>query len=247
LIFSDPQPVPENIEDHYDLPAEDYWTNGDLAFSRGYYSSEIAAAKRLLPFAPGMKALDIGAGTGRGMKALELAGFDTWGIEPSKPFRDWAVSGNAVDPARIAHGVVEDARYAEESFDFINLGAVLEHFYSPSDVLRRSLAWLKPGGLLYAEVPSASWVIPRLINLYYRLRGVNYVTNLSPMHAPFHLYEFDIRSFLRHGAEAGYDVVEHHISVCEIINVPRVLHPLFQWGMERTGTGMQLHIWLRKR
>ena len=27
------------------------------------------------------------------------------------------------------------------------------------------------------------------------MRGTNYVTNISPMHSPFHLYEFGLKSF----------------------------------------------------
>jgi hypothetical protein len=60
--------------------------------------------------------------------------------------------------------------------------------------------WLAPNGQIYAEVPSARWLIGRMLNLAYRVRGIDYVTNLSPMHSPYHLYEFELKSFQRHGA-----------------------------------------------
>ena len=35
---------------------------------------------------PGMKALDVGAGIGKGILSLSHAGFDTYGFEPSTSF-----------------------------------------------------------------------------------------------------------------------------------------------------------------
>lgn len=114
---------------------------------------------------------------------------------------------------------------------------------------RRSnaLAWLKPGGIIQLEVPSSRWLIARLVNLYYRLRGTRFVTNISPVHGPYHLYEFGLRSFALHGDRAGYDVAENRYLVCSIPHVPRGVHPPLGWLMERTGTGMQLSAYLRKR
>ncbi len=85
---------------------------------------------------------------------------------------------------------VEDADFPARSFDFITFGAVLEHLYSPSLALSRALGWLRPGGIIQAEVPSSDHLLSKLLNFYFRLRGTNYVTHLSPMHPPFHLYEF---------------------------------------------------------
>lgn len=67
LIFADPRPKPEKLSDHYGLPPESYWTDPsrwELADS--YFAREIAEAKQLLNFTPGMTALDIGAGLGQG-------------------------------------------------------------------------------------------------------------------------------------------------------------------------------------
>jgi SAM-dependent methyltransferase len=247
LVYSDPQPVPFSMDDHYGVPPAEYWGAHALSFSPTYYAEEIATAKRLLGFKPGMTALDIGAGIGRGMAALQMAGFDVRGLEPSKPFRDYAVSAMNIDPDRISERTIEQAEFPANSFDFINFGAVLEHFYTPAGAIARAAHWLAPGGLLYAEVPSSKYLMPRLINAFYKLRGVNYVSNLSPMHPPFHLYEFGLRSFKQHGEQTGYEVVQAHYSVCTIRHAPRILHPFLRWWMEKTSSGMQLHVWMRKR
>lgn len=235
LIFSDPQPVPNRLSDHYGIPPEEYWS--ELYWPPDFFSHEIATAKRLLNFRPGMSALDIGAGTGEIMKALIRSGFDAWGLEPSEPFYERAV--NDVDPSRLQLATVEEAQF-EERFDFITFGAVLEHLYSPSLALRRAFDWLKPGGIVQAEVPSTKYLISKLVNVYLRLRGTTYVTHLSPMHPPYHLYEFSLDSF------RNYGLAEHSYQVCTIRHFPRFLHPPLRWWMKRTGTGMQLSVYLRK-
>ena len=35
--------------------------------------------------------------------------------------------------------------------------------------------------------------------------GTNYVTNLNPMHVPYHLYEFDLKSFEVNAKKLGYE------------------------------------------
>ena len=52
------------------------------------------------------------------------------------------------------------------------------------------MKWLKPGGIVHIEVPSKHF-INKLVNIYYRLIGTNYLL-ISAMHTPFHLYEFSL-------------------------------------------------------
>jgi SAM-dependent methyltransferase len=191
--------------------------------------------------------LDVGAGLGKAMKAMSSAGFDTYGFEPSAAFRAAAIKRSGIDEGRLALAAVEDAAYPEGYFDFISFGAVLEHLHSPSAALERALGWLKPGGIIQAEVPSSRWLIARLVNRYYRLRGTDFVTNISPMHVPFHLYEFGLASFEKHGCRTGYEVAEHRFMVCSIPHVPGALQAPLRWWMNLTDTGMQLSVYLKKR
>jgi SAM-dependent methyltransferase len=174
------------------------------------------------------------------MKSLAAAGFDTWGFEPSEPFRDYALA-QGIDSERLQLVPIETADYAPESFNFITFGAVLEHLFDPRTSLQKAMHWLKPGGIIQVEVPSSNWLIPKLVNAYFRLRGTNYVTNVSPMHSPFHLYEFTLRSF------RDFEVAESRIDVCQVVHSPRVFRPTLRRIMEYTGTGMQLTVYLRKR
>lgn len=246
LIYTNPQPIPYDIQDHYGIPPEEYWTKEYFTLDPAYFSYEINVAKRLLKAEGQLKALDIGAGLGKCMVSLEKAGFDTFGLEPSIPFREKAIEKMAIDPQRLKLGMLENLDYPDAYFDFITFGAVLEHLYNPAESIEKALKWLKPQGIMQIEVPSSGYLIPKMLNVYYKLRGTNYVTNLSPMHEPFHLYEFGLKSFEELSKKLPFEIAFHEYYVCNIYHVPKALHPLFRWYMQKSDTGMQLAVWLKK-
>lgn len=246
LIYSNPLPVPFNIQDHYGLPPEEYWKTTQFSWDESYFATEINDLKKLMPITHGMKSLDIGAGLGRTMKSLEKAGFDSYGFEPSEPFYQNAIAKMNIDPAKIKLGQIESLEYESNFFDFITFGAVLEHLYNPADSIKKALEWLKPGGIIHIEVPSSSHLPTRLINLFYKLSGTNYVSNISPMHAPFHLYEFSHLSFRQYATKLNYTIATYRYEPCEVLNFPKFSHPLLKFLMKKTNTGLQLIIWLKK-
>jgi SAM-dependent methyltransferase len=180
------------------------------------------------------------------MISLEKAGFDTYGLEPSKPFYERAISKMGIKPEKLRFGMIEEVTYAENLFDFISFGAVFEHLYHPARSLGKVLKWLKPNGIVQIEVPSSKYFISKLINFYFRLRGTNYVTNISPMHVPFHLYEFGLKSFEELGKRIGFKTEEHYYDVGQIDIIPKIFHPLLIKYMKWTNSGMQLTVYLRK-
>ena len=208
LVFANPMPVPEKVEDHYDIAPDDYWARGALKPDPEYFAGQIGAFRGLWKGGDRPTALDVGAGVGRGMAALEQAGFVAHGIEPSPSFHRRALEGGA-DPDRLGQSAVEDADYPPASFDLVTFGAVLEHLTDPGDAIARALEWLRPDGLVHAEVPSSDWLMARLVDLAYRAQGLDYTSHLSPLHPPFHLFEFTLQSFRAHAAKHGYDVVHH--------------------------------------
>ncbi|MDB2408172.1 class I SAM-dependent methyltransferase [Crocinitomicaceae bacterium] len=247
LVFASPQPIPYDIQDHYGTPPEDYWKSEYFKWTPNYFKTQIEFAKERISFLPGMKALDIGAGLGKAMLSLEHYGFEAYGLEPSIPFHERAVNKMGISSERLKLGSVEDLEYEENYFDFITFGAVVEHLYSPKFCIERALQWLKPGGLMQIEVPSSKWLISKYVNSYFRFKGTNYVTNLSPMHGPYHLYEFDLRSFQELGKKIGFSIEHYEFSVCEIYFIPKFLHSIFRWYMKKTNTGMQLTLYLKKK
>ncbi len=246
LIYSQPLPIPASIQDHYNMPPESYWTEEYFKMEENYFSNEIRIVKDLLSFTTGMNSLDIGAGLGKCMLALENAGFNPFGFEPSIHFYDRAISKMGISKDKLQLGMIENVIYPNNKFDFITYGAVFEHLYHPAESLEKSLVWLRSGGIIHIEVPSSKHLIAKLINFYYKIRGTTYVTNLSPMHAPFHLYEFDLKSFEKLGVKLNFKIEKYHYHFCEMSFIPKILKPFFYYFMKVTNTGMQLTVYLRK-
>jgi len=246
LIYSQPQPVPFDIQQHYGMPPEDYWRPEKFHVEDDYFSREIGIVKELLGFREGMAGLDIGAGLGQMMVALERAGFDMYGIEPSAPFYERALSDMKIDPKKLQFSTIEDAEFEDGSFDFVTYGAVFEHLYHPVESLEKVLRWLKPNGIVYIEVPSSDYFMSKVLNSYFKLARTSYVTHLSPMHPPFHLFEFTLRSFEELQKKLNFRIDKYYYEVCDIYFVPKIAHPLLRKYMKMTNTGMQLMVYLRK-
>ena len=246
LIYSNPLPIPQDIQQHYGVPPEEYWKEEYFDIDDTYFQGELKQLKSLLEIKSGMKSLDIGAGIGKAMLALSNAGFDAFGIEPSESFFEMAISKNGISTEKLKLSSVENAEFEPDFFDFITFGAVLEHLYDPAISIEKALNWLRPGGLIHLEVPSSHWLTGKIFNLLYRLRNLDYVSNLSPMHEPYHLYEFDLKSFQAHANRQGYSIAHHEYYVCETF-LPSVFDGILKPYMRRTNQGMQLAIWIRKK
>ena len=245
LIFSNPRPEPQNIGIHYNKNPEEYWSEEYFKIDQNYFMHEINIAKKILNNKTN-KALDIGGGIGKAHVALSKNGFDTISIEPSESFKNIALKKFNISEDKFLLNSIENATFEKNYFDFITFGDVLEHLYDPSNAIKKALEWLKPGGVVQIEVPSSKHLISKIYNLYFKLRLTNYVTNLSPMHDPYHLYEFDIKSFEQNAKKLGYEIAHYEYFVCNIYNIPVLFHPILKWIMKTTNTGMQLSIWLKK-
>lgn len=246
LIYSNPQPIPLDIQDHYGVPPESYWKEDYFKIDANYFRHEIETLKKLIEFKVGMKSLDIGAGLGKAMISLKNEGFDAHGFEPSKQFYERAIGEMNIDPNKLKLGMIEQVEYPDNYFDFISFSVVLEHLYNPSESIIKALKWLKPNGIIQIEVPSSNWLIGKIINTYYKIRGLDYVGNLSPMHDPFHLYEFGLSSFIEHAKANKYEIAFSEYYVCKTY-MPKLADYILQPYMKWTNTGMQLCVWLRKK
>lgn len=246
LIFPQPLPVPNHLSDHYGVPPEEYWTNTYFELDPSFYAQQIEDALRLLGRKKDLRALDIGVGIGKAVTSMTRAGFDVWGLEPTKPFFDKAKELTGMAEDRLFNQALEEAHFEDDFFHFISFGAVLEHLYDPAASIERAMRWLQPGGVLHIEVPSSDYLMSKLLNAFFFLRGTNFVTNTSPMHTPFHLFEFTAESFSEHGARSGYSTVHQYIDVGGIFHLPRFSHEALRRWMRLRGQGKQLTVWLRK-
>ncbi|MEQ8576667.1 class I SAM-dependent methyltransferase [Fulvivirga sp.] len=246
LIYNQPMPIPNKITDHYNMEITDYWENPDQLYREGYFKDEIEVFKRLSgAISDRTKALDVGSGLGQTVVALNNAGFDAVGIEPSKSFYDGAIKYSKLSEKHFINNSFEDETLEENEFDLITCPNVIEHVYDPSQSILKCIKSLKPGGLLYICVPSSNWLRTKLINLFYKITMSGYVTNTSPMHPPFHLHEFSKQSFYEHASKHGYQVELITIFPDKVINIP-VVRNVFKAITKLFNLGIRMDVWIRK-
>ena len=74
------------------------------------------------------------------------------------------------------------------------LGAVLEHLYHPNEIIKEITRILKPGGVLFIDVPNERGLYFILGNIYQRVRLRDWVINLAPTFSPYHVFGFTPKS-----------------------------------------------------
>lgn len=101
-------------------------------------------------YAPGGTWLDLGSGSGEFSFLARQLGAEVTAVEPNEGYA--AYCREKLD-LPVTTGRMEDCGFAPRSFDLIRLSHVLEHMRDPVASLERLRGWLKPGGMIYIEVP----------------------------------------------------------------------------------------------
>lgn len=99
--------------------------------------------------------LDVGTGWGYLLDVAAASGFDVHGIDTSA-----AAAYKTAErfPGRVIARSLEDARYADASFDVVTMTDVIEHVADPVGLMREVARVLRPGGLLFIITPdTGSW------------------------------------------------------------------------------------------
>jgi len=100
------------------------------------------------------KILDIGASTGTMLSIFKDAGWDVWGIEPSKT----SVVIAKKRGIKMSHGFFENVKLPSNHFDVVIMNHTFEHVEDPLKVLTKIKRVLKKGGIVYLDVPNfGSW------------------------------------------------------------------------------------------
>lgn len=186
LIFPDPMPIPVNgLGQHYDMDADEYFQGHDKQAKIDAAVDLVRKAEEL--FGRKGKLLDVGVGRGEILIAAKGEGWEVEGVEPSETFADYAEKRTG---AKIWRQPIEEADIPEGEFDVVILAAVLEHLYNPNEIMAKIARVLRPGGLLYLDVPNERGLFFRMGNLYQKLRGRDWCVNLSPTFPPFHIFGF---------------------------------------------------------
>ncbi len=131
---------------------------------------------------PGMEVLEIGCSSGFMMDAFRESGMKCTGIEPSSVFIDYLR-----EKQYEVYSSLDDfrAEAGERTFDAIVHFFVFEHIRDPYTFLRETVALLKPGGRLIAEIPCANdpltslYSIPAFEKFYWSIAHHYYYTPKS--------------------------------------------------------------------
>jgi SAM-dependent methyltransferase len=250
LIYSNPQPIPLDLSMHYDMPVTEYYSGYFLNVAEEglQYKGELDFVRIFKEHYKGIgkpKVLDLGCGIGSTLSKYQKEGFDIYGLEPSHTFFEKSKEYLGEDFRKVQNVPFEKADYSAEQFDFIYSFNVLEHVYDPNEMIVQALKWLKPGGLFGLIMPSSAWLTSKIYNFYYGLRGTDLVTNISPMHNPFHLYEFGKKSFFENARINNYKI--HKINVVATdTHLPKFLDFILLPIMRATSTGLRLEVIIQK-
>jgi SAM-dependent methyltransferase len=177
------------LAQHYDVDADDYFQHHDQDTKDAGGHLFLARAAELC--GKQGRLLDIGVGRGELLRAAIEEGWEAVGIEPSPEFARYATNYSG---AEVIPRAIEECTFEDASFDVVVLGAVLEHLYNPNETIREIARILRPGGVLFVDVPNEGGLYFRLGNIYERLRGRNWVVNLAPTFPPFHIFGFTPRA-----------------------------------------------------
>lgn len=120
------------------------------------------------------RVLDIGCGKGSFLKAVKALkpGWQYVGVEPS---REESALARRDGELEIHEGMFGSVALPPQSFDLVAIMHVLEHVSRPHDVVRDIAAILKPGGVLFVEVPNTLDV-----NMFYDVLLFEHLYHFQP-------------------------------------------------------------------
>lgn len=199
ILYSNPTLLPESNPYAIEV-ADEYFRLHD-------FEQKVAKGEKLASFAGRVlgksgRMLELGCGRGELLKGATNLGWKVKGVEMTENYAN-AAQSNGID---VECSSILECKSLEDKYDVILLVAVLEHLYEPMQTFHRIRESLRPGGLLYVEVPNEFSLEMRIGNAYMRLRSKDWVVNLSPTFHPFHVVGFSLHSLRRALAAAGFRI-----------------------------------------
>jgi SAM-dependent methyltransferase len=198
--YPNPTPHPRD-HSHYD-DATDYFGPGDDAATIGAFEAMLGEAAALCGGAG--RLLDVGCGLGQSLVAAANTGWDAVGLEPSAAF---AQEGRRRFGVQIDERVLVPGLFEPDRFDAVLLSGVLEHVYDPVGLLTLAGEVLRPGGVVYVDVPNESGWLQEAGRIALRARRRDWCISLSPTFPPFHVVGFSPRALRTAFERAGLQTV----------------------------------------
>jgi SAM-dependent methyltransferase len=164
--------------------------------------------------------LDVGCASGAFLKCALRAGWKVAGVEPSSTLAESARRATGGD-ADIQSCGLQEAHF-EARFDAITLWDVLEHVPDPIAFARACRNLLKPGGILFVNVPDIDSSVARLL------------AGRWPLLLPEHLNYFNTSALQGCAEAAGFSVIRFSSRMASF-SIGYVLHRLAQHDIPGAG------------
>lgn len=174
LVYLNPRPDASTLPDYYPEEYTPYGSEAKTGLAKLQAWLRRREAKRIAALLPrGARVLEIGCAAGDLLRPMrDCAGLSACGAEMS-PY----AAGIARDKygLEVHTGTIFDTPFPNEAFDAVIMRHVVEHFPSPRSALERSIAYLRPGGLLLVSTPNFE-------SLDRRIFGKNWYDYDTPRH-----------------------------------------------------------------
>lgn len=138
------------------------------------------------------KALEVGIGNGRYLNYLKRHGWNVAGIDLSPQAAKVAKKLFDID---VFIGQLEECPFPDETFDYVHLSHVLEHFFDPLESMKKVFSLLKKGGIVCIEVPNGEGFGAKISKDYW-----------YGWDAPRHLFTFTPKTLKLLVEQAGFKV-----------------------------------------
>jgi len=153
LVFVNPRPTEHALTQRYlDRTADgeaDFYAKTVSAAQIGEYRRILSDVIRLQPNRG--RLLDLGCAAGYFLQQAAQAGFEAHGTD----LATWVEEVAAVRGVPNVHaGVLRDAAFPDAHFDVVHSSQVFEHLPEPRAELEEIRRVLRPGGILYINVPN---------------------------------------------------------------------------------------------
>lgn len=163
LIFISPQPSREALQNYYDQNYYNPWQL-DKEEAESTMRNKARTFKNWLNeiekyFSVG-KILDIGCATGFFLEVAQNHGWQPYGVEISEYSSNTARTKFG---SRIITGILNDNLFSPDMFDVVTMFDVVEHSFSPVNLLQQAYRVLKPGGGLIISTPGSESFSCRLM------------------------------------------------------------------------------------
>lgn len=195
LVFLFPRPTPSELAGLYEKAyLDEYKGDGGIDLGR-IAAARVAANEERVAFVNGLRRpgrlLEVGCAAGYFLEAARRQGWECTGVETSETAARFARDSYGLS---VKHGPIEEAGLRDCAYDVVALLHALEHLPDPARTLREVRRVLRPGGLLYVEVP----------NLATPDAAIRKASRDRVLLAPFHLFAFAPATISRFLAQAGF-------------------------------------------